>query len=73
MWVCRCDELRGQIEEEEARMMSEDQDFRHDLSTFSKFVRLENAQQYPSSHAHNKTRVLTRYFAAVLLQVPKQP
>lgn len=64
----RCDELRGQLEEEEARMMNEDKNFRHDLSTFSKFVRLENAQQYPLSHAHNKTRVLTRYFAAVLLQ-----
>lgn len=63
-----CDELRAELEEEEGRMLREDESFRRDLSTFSKFVRLENAEQYHAGHAHNKTRVLTRYFAAVLLQ-----
>ena len=50
-------------------MLQEDAEFRKDLTTFSRFVRLENSDNYAGLHGQNKTKALTRYFAAVVLQV----
>ena len=67
--VRRCAHIRQLLEAEEARLLEEDAEFRKDLTTFSRFVRLENSDHYAGMHAQNKTKALTRYFAAVVLQV----
>ncbi len=65
----RCLKLRAALEREEARLLQEDADFRKNLTTFSRFVRLENSDNYATVHGQDKTKMLTRYFAAVVLQV----
>ncbi len=65
----RCAKLRAALEREEARLLQEDAEFRKNLTTFSRFVRLENGDNYATLHGQDKTRMLTRYFAAVVLQV----
>jgi len=66
--VARCQATRARLAEEETRCEAEDQAFRHPLTTFSRFTRLANPEDFAKMHSHEKQRQLNDYFAVVLLQ-----